>query len=1174
MPHHRMPNRLRCRKSLLALAAGAALLPPGAWALDLAQSPPATVKPYVAPNVILSLDDSTSMNVNMRSSTGVDLGWRTTVLKNAVIDVFNDKTLLPDGKIRLAWQTMGNCTSVSGEKWAPALTAADASSNSKKNTMRVLEGTHRQNFLSYMGEYTACTNTPTHKMVKGADDYMRASLHKNGPWASKPGEEAGDYLGCRRNYHILLTDGGWNNGYAATSPVNFDNTTRTLPDGKKYSTSDPQTRIYRDNDEWSTLADWAMYSWAVPLQTSTSLVGAPKTSDDYLKAPATETVTNHVTKKSFTFEKYWNPKYNPATWPHLTTFTIGFSNDALPQRTYKRSGTSWTNQNKAPTSPTEMLPYGQDGSLAEFAQGVLDWHAVHDVGSPLYPQGNRSDRGHDMWHAALNSRGQFYAVEKGEDLKKAFAAIIGVINTANEPGTSSAATSGSSVSRSDVGQYVAEYDPKKGWSGTIKAYKVKADGTTEAEGAPWDAAGTAKKLDDLSNAAIASRVVLSWGDATAVNRGVPFKWASDESRLSTAQKTALGGQDQLNYLRGDKSKQRASVDDTTQPFRWRASRQGDIVNSQVWYTGRPVSNHALPGYSAFTRINRNRTPMLYVGGNDGMLHGFSVKDGGTELLAYVPRGVYGNLKKLTEPNYSHRYFVDGSPMTGDVNIANNPSDTTIAPDWRTLLVGTLGAGGRGYFVLDVTNPDKDPDGTDIKAPKFAEANAAQLVVMDRTLLATEVTTPDLDDAKADLGHVTAAPVRDEDIGQRAAQITRLNDDRWAVVMGNGYNSANQRPVLLIQYLDGARELLRIPVTTDAAGTGEAQDNGLAAPQLVDLNGDGRADVVYAGDNRGNLWKFDLTAITPNANPLGIPVNWKVAFDGKPLFTAEHGSGPSAKRQPISAPPIVRANDRMQQVGTGASLKTVPVGGMMVAFGTGRNVTTADPGSTDVQTLYSVLDNTRYKVIDTAPGKRLQVHPGHSCGGTTGCTDVPAPAPLGTGVGAAKLAKQKVTGSASGKGGLAADTPSQELKLETWKDFNGWYLDFPVAGERLLKPMSFYDGSNVLAVYSQVPQRPSGSAGDATVESCDEVTVNGEQQFRTFVNIMDGKNPRVPLMDGNADGVINHLDAPFSRTNTTAGTHNIVTTGPHSAGDVDDKNKIEKLARFPEQALRPVWRQLQ
>ena len=1137
MPHHHMPNRLRCRKSLLALAAGAALLPSGAWALDLAQSPPASVKPYVAPNVIISVDDSGSMGWPVGGSGPRRNDARMNVLKDALRSTFSDQSLLPDRQIRLAWQAMWNNgrSPGAGNVNQPGMA---------ENSMRPLESTHRTNFLDFVNRLRPSGGTPSHPMFKQADAYMRRGLDENSPWASKPGEQGAPYLACRRNYHIFMSDGRWNTYENQVPPSGEgDSFTQTLPDGKTYN----KQRPYADNAN-GTLADWAFYSWAKPLQTS-GLTGQVKTTDEYNAAPATESFGPGAT-----LDKYWNPKYNPATWANMVTYTIGFSNDAV----------TWPGD---PTiiAPTQKVPFDYTGSFPDLVTGARWWPAM-SLGESV--------RALDLWHAALNGRGRFYAVEQAEDLEKAFREILGKINSENKPGTSSAATSGSSVSRSDVGQYVAEYDPTKGWSGTIKAYKVKADGTTEAEGAPWDAAGTAKKLDDLSNAAIASRVVLSWGDATAVNRGVPFKWASDESRLSTAQKTALGGQDQLNYLRGDKSKQRASVDDTTQPFRWRASRQGDIVNSQVWYTGRPVSNYPLPGYDAFTRINRNRTPMLYVGGNDGMLHGFSVKDGGTELLAYVPRGVYGNLKKLTEPNYSHRYFVDGSPMTGDVNIANNPSDTTIAPDWRTLLVGTLGAGGRGYFVLDVTNPDKEPDGTNIKAPKFAEGNAAQLVVMDRTLLGNEATAPDPDDANADLGHVTAAPVRDEDIGQRAAQITRLNDDRWAVVMGNGYNSANQRPVLLIQYLDGAKELLRIPVTTDAAGTGEAQDNGLAAPQLVDLNGDGRADVVYAGDNRGNLWKFDLTAITPNANPLGIPVNWKVAFDGKPLFTAEHGSGPSAKRQPISAPPIVRANDRMQQVGTGASLKTVPVGGMMVAFGTGRNVTTADPGSTDVQTLYSVLDNTRYKVIDTALGKRLQVHPGHSCGGTTGCTDVPAPAPLGTGVGAAKLAKQKVTGSASGKGGLAADTPSQELKLETWKDFNGWYLDFPVAGERLLKPMSFYDGSNVLAVYSQVPQRPSGSAGDATVESCDEVTVNGEQQFRTFVNIMDGKNPRVPLMDGNADGVINHLDAPFSRTNTTAGTHNIVTTGPHSAGDVDDKNKIEKLARFPEQALRPVWRQLQ
>ncbi len=93
--------------------------------------------------------------------------------------------------------------------------------------------------------------------------------------------------------------------------------------------------------------------------------------------------------------------------------------------------------------------------------------------------------------------------------------------------------------------------------------------------------------------------------------------------------------------------------------------------------------------------------MIYVGGNDGMLHGFSAQDG-TEKIAYVPEGVIPSLTRLTAPAYDqqHRYFVDGSPMTGDANTSTDPT----SPDWRTLLVGTLGAGGRGYFVLDVTNP--------------------------------------------------------------------------------------------------------------------------------------------------------------------------------------------------------------------------------------------------------------------------------------------------------------------------------------------------------------------------------------------------------------------------------------------------------------------------------------
>lgn len=92
-------------------------------------------------------------------------------------------------------------------------------------------------------------------------------------------------------------------------------------------------------------------------------------------------------------------------------------------------------------------------------------------------------------------------------------------------------------------------------------------------------------------------------------------------------------------------------------------------------------------------------------------------------------------------------------------------------------------------------------------------------------------------------------------------------------MGNGYNSKNERPVLLIQYLDGNKELLRIPATATNLTACTAEDlqksnnyenpchnvteNGLSTPRLVDINGDGKPDFVYAGDLKGNIWKFEI-----------------------------------------------------------------------------------------------------------------------------------------------------------------------------------------------------------------------------------------------------------------------------------------------------------------------------
>ena len=1210
------PTPPRGRISLIALAAAAALVPQGAWALNLVQAPPGSQQPYVAPNVIISVDDSGSMGWRLNSSSNgtssitaptPDGTWdpaapRINILKHALTQVFNDTTLLPDKKIRLAWQVMwnnGDSPGVGDKKSGNSSSKSGATSvnstTSGANSMKVLQSAHRTEFLSFVNKLKASGNTPSHWMFEQADGYMRQPLGVNSPWASIPGDTAAPYLACRRNYHIMMTDGRWNSS-ASGGSQDRNTVNKTLPDGTVYGSTSAATRpnneLYSDSVS-NTLADWAFRSWADPLQT-TGLTGAMSATAAYLKAPATESFGNDLTGKPAILDRFWNPRYNPATWAHMVTYTIGFSSDAI----------TWPG---APTidAPTGKVPFGYDGSFPDLVTGNKTWPTM----------GSEDRRALDLWHAALNGRGNFYAVNAAADLEKAFRDIFDQIGNLVEPGTGSTAASGASITRNEVGLFTAAYSPKDGWKGYVAAQRVLKDGTIESHPG-WGGQSTAVKLD-ASN--ISNRLVLTWNDTWVgspapggAKGGTPFKWTSDDSNLSAAQKLwlqinpadnadegATKGQQRLDFIRGDRSLEGSDSTGytTAKPFRERFSRQGDIVNSDVWYVGAPASNYALKGYLDFTSAHKLRTPMIYVGGNDGMLHGFSAADG-TELLAYVPRGVIPTLNLLTSPTYNsaHRYFVDGSPMTGDIDLGLSPggddNESTHTPNWRTMLVGTLGAGGKGYFVLDVTDPST-----------FTEINAPSMVKLDRTRGSAEpapncavITDTAEQNAcnravqqDADIGHITVKPVKDEGNSMRATQIVRMNNNRWAVVLGNGINSTNQRPVLIVQYLDGARDLRLIPATNEPAGTGYATDNGLASPRLIDLNGDSRPDVVYAGDNQGNMWKFDLTSSDDS--------QWQVAFGGtanvatpdygvrgnpagaQPLFTARGPASLSAstrpKVQPISAAPTVRANDRMKNTGTAANPILRAVGGMMVAFGTGRNLAVNDAESQDVQTLYSVLDNTRYRYRTPAAGmgRRLEVHPGGgSCPSGADC--VPAPAALGTMgntgnlTGGGQLAEQEVTAVGTEFGTVDA---VDALDQTAWNNnYKGWYLDLPAVGERVLKPIELFDGSNILTVYSQVPGR--GSDVDPNIESCNVTTALNERQFRTLINIMDGKRPSVQLVDMNGDNLYNAADAGVSRREVAAGSHTVVTQGKNVL-DIDVKNQKERLARMPEQSLRPSWRQV-
>ncbi|WGL18193.1 PilC/PilY family type IV pilus protein [Microbulbifer bruguierae] len=384
-------------------------------------------------------------------------------------------------------------------------------------------------------------------------------------------------------------------------------------------------------------------------------------------------------------------------------------------------------------------------------------------------------------------------------------------------------------------------------------------------------------------------------------------------------------EDRLNYIRGDTSK------DATDDFRRRgtfnsgdASGQvkllGDIVHSTPIYVGKPELNwsESFGGdvYTQFQLDNLSRTPMVYVGANDGMLHGLRASDG-VEIFAYIPSLLLSNdqgkgLHAFTSPAYNHRYYVDQTPTISDVYITPRSSNSD---EWRTVLVGGLRGGGKGYFALDITNPDAT--GTDKLST--AETNAANIVMW-------EFDGGDATD-RANMG-----------LSFSEAQIAKLNNGKWAAIFGNGYESDNGVAGLFVVYIEEGMDGWSSGdwkfISTGVGATGSGRNNGLSSPRLIDLDGDNVVDRVYAGDMRGNMWAFDLESSSD--------ANWQVDYSGKPLFSV--GSGEA--RNAITAAPMVARNT------------AVPNGdapNVLVMFGTGQYLAQSDLSESTGGNFYAVWD---------------------------------------------------------------------------------------------------------------------------------------------------------------------------------------------------------------------------
>ena len=416
------------------------------------------------------------------------------------------------------------------------------------------------------------------------------------------------------------------------------------------------------------------------------------------------------------------------------------------------------------------------------------------------------------------------------------------------------------------------------FQGDVYAYPVSSSGVIDVLSPNWNArAQIANQNFDTG------RNIVTYSSS-----GIPFRWGSltDGQKTALDPATALGAASSpvLDFIRGDQSNEIANGG----TYHNRAAVLGDIIHSPPVYVGPPSFPYTFNDYLTFANgTAKTRDNRLYVGANDGMLHALDAATG-QEMFGYIPSMVIANLPLLKLSPYAHQYYVDGIITMGDVYYDSA---------WHTVLVGGLGAGGKGFYALDVTAP--------------TGLSASENTVASKLLWEYD----DASDNGGDLlGYSYGRP-----------SIVRLNsggtDKKWAVILANGYMSSDGGASLHIRNIKDGTIIKNFPVGTPNAGS----PNGLSSPTVIDMDGNGTADRVYAGDIDGNLWKFDISSETES--------NWTASL----FFSAKDAGG--AALSIIAAPEVALH----------------PSSGLFVYVATGRLFTIADATSTQIQTVFGLID---------------------------------------------------------------------------------------------------------------------------------------------------------------------------------------------------------------------------
>ncbi len=361
-------------------------------------------------------------------------------------------------------------------------------------------------------------------------------------------------------------------------------------------------------------------------------------------------------------------------------------------------------------------------------------------------------------------------------------------------------------------------------------------------------------------------------------------------------------------------------------------------------------------YPGYIDAHKDRRTLIWVGSNDGMMHGLDARTG-IEVYAFIPFNLLAKLKALPDGQAigSPDYFVDSSPKLADVRIGTSVATCagSAATCWRTYLFFGQGPGGTFYQALDVTLDDMG------SAVDPVTGTIAQVLAYfaDGSKVKFRWSFPHYNDFD-----YTLAPYGD--IKQTAATVMKTVGETWsdpavgqianssgkyALLTGSGFFPASKQATTnrggviagttfyLINIDDGAL-FDSEDVGNDA--NGESTDNcaTAATPDCTKIKNAIQADVVatgppdsrfitkaYVGDLDGNVWRFDF-AMASGVPNITTKTNLYAAGRAHPLF---------------------------------ASMATVNVGSTQqyIFFGTGSDLlSSAGVPSTHSYKLLSVLDS--------------------------------------------------------------------------------------------------------------------------------------------------------------------------------------------------------------------------